>query len=60
MFERGKAIREAKKAQLLAKERRKGREEAIERVKVLLESPGVTLPPEVADAIFGEAAKNGS
>ena len=60
MFERGKAIREAKKAQLLAKERRKGREEAIERVKALMEARGVALPPEVADDIFGEAAKNGS
>ena len=60
MFERGKAIREAKKAQLLAKERRKGRAETIERVKALMEARGVTLPPEVADAIFGEAAKNGS
>ena len=68
MFERGRDIREAKKAELLAKERRKGREEGleegqaktIERVKVLLESPGVTLPPEVAAAIFGDAARNGS
>ena len=83
MFERGKAIREAKKAQLLAKERRKGREEGrvegraesrdealakgVELVRerdreiqTLLESHGVTLPPGVADAIFGDAAKNGS
>ena len=41
MFERGKAIREAKKAELLAKERRKGREEGraevTDRLKVLLE-----------------------
>ena len=79
MFERGKAIREAKKAQLLAKERRKGREEGLEEgqaeglakgvelvrerekeIQTLLKSPGVTLPPEIADAIFGDAAKNGS
>ena len=60
MFERGRDIREAKKAELLAKARRKGREDAIERVKVLLKSHGVILPPEVADAIFGDAAKNGS
>ena len=64
MFERGRDIREAKKAELLAKERRKGREEgraeATDRVKVLLESRGVILPPEVADAIFGDAAGNGS
>ena len=72
MFERGRDIREAKKAEILAKERRKGREEgraegraqgraeAADRVKVLLESRGVILPPEVADAIFGDAARNGS
>ena len=79
MFERGKAIREAKKAQLLAKERRKGHAEGHaegqaeglakgvelvrereKEIQTLLKSPGVTLPPEVADAIFGDAAKNGS
>ena len=68
MFERGKAIREAKKAEILAKERRKGREEGreegrvetIERVKALMEARGVALPPDVADDIFGDTAKNGS
>ena len=76
MFERGRDIREAKKAEILAKERRKGREEGraegraqgraealaevTDRLKVLLESHGVILPPEVADAIFGDAARNGS
>jgi len=76
MFERGRDIREAKKTELLAKERRKGREEGraegraqgraealaevTDRLKVLLESRGVVLPPEVADAIFGGAARNGS
>lgn len=75
MFERGRDIREAKKAEILAKERRKGREEgwvegraqAIKlirerekEIRTLLESHGVTLPPEVADAIFGDAARNGS
>ena len=64
MFERGKAIREAKKAQLLAKERRKGyadgQAKTIERVKGVLESRGIALPPDVADDIFGDAAKNGS
>ena len=60
MFERGRDIREAKKAELLAKARRNGREDAIKRIKVLMESRGVALPPDVADAIFGEAAKNGS
>ena len=60
MFERGKAIREAKKAELLAKEGRKVRAETIDRIKALMEARGVALPPEVADAIFGDAAKNGS
>ena len=74
MFERGRDIREAKKAELLAKARRKGREEgrvegrakAIKlirerekEIRTLLESHGVILPPEVADAIFGDAARNG-
>ena len=79
MFERGKAIREAKKAEILAKERRKGHAEGHaegqaeglakgvelvrereKEIQTLLKSPGVTLPPEIADAIFGDAAKNGS
>ena len=87
MFERGRDIREAKKAEILAKERRKGWEEgykegyaearrkgrAVDRaeaiklirerekeMRTLLKSPGVILPPEVADAIFGDAARNGS
>ena len=108
MFERGKDIREAKKAEIRAKERRKGREEGlaegrkrgftegrvegrllgltwgraegrllgltegrligltegrtaeIERIRALLESSGLALPPEIAAAMFGDAAKNGS
>ena len=64
MFERGKAIREAKKAEIQEKARRTGRAEGREaeqkRVRALLESPGVTLPPEISEAIFGDAAKNGS
>ena len=91
MFERGRDIREAKKAELLAKARRKGWEEgykegyaegyaearrkgrAVDRaggiklirerenkMRTLLESRDVALPPEVADAIFGDAARNGS
>jgi hypothetical protein len=62
MFERGKAIREAKKAEIREKGRKEGREEGrreAERIKALLESPGVTLPPEVASAIFGDKAKSG-
>ncbi len=67
MFESGKAIREAKKAEIrekgLREGREKGREEGrreAERIKALLESPGVNLPPEIASAIFGDTSKNGS
>ena len=116
MFERGKAIREAKKAEIRAEERRKGielgiaqgraegrtegraegrtegraegrtegraegrtegraeglaegielgraqsRTAEIERIRVLLESSGLALPPEIAEAMFGDDAKNGS
>ena len=67
MFERGKAIREAKKAEIRAKERRKGRAEGRaegrtaenDRLRALLESSGLTLPPEIAEAMFGDAAQNG-
>ena len=90
MFERGKAIREAKKAEILEKMRQQlwsqMQEELREQVqqevrtqiqeeartqvqqevraeterirKALLESPSVTLPVEVANAIFGDADKN--
>lgn len=68
MFERGKDIREAKKAEIRAKERRKELDEGLaegrtaenERLRALLESSGLTLPPEIAAAMFGDAAKNGS
>lgn len=104
MFERGKAIREAKKAEIRAKERRKGRAEGRaeglelgltrgltegraegrteghaeglaegielgraqsrtadnERIRALLESSGLDLPPEIAEAIFGDTTQNGS
>lgn len=88
MFERGKDIREAKKAEIRAKERRKGREQGLamgrtegyaeglaegielgraqiraeenERIRALLAASGLSLPPEIAAAMFGDAAKNGS
>ena len=72
MFERGKAIREAKKAELEEKAqqrghqrgmeqgREEGRRESDERIRELLNSPGVNLPPEVAAAIFGDTLENGS
>ena len=76
MFERGKAIREAKKAEIRAEERRKGHEEGLaegielgraqsraednERIRALLEASGLNLPPEIAEAIFGDTTPNGS
>ena len=66
MFEKGKAIREAKKAEILAKMREQVqeqvreqvqeqvRQEEHERIKAALESNGISLAPEVAARVFGE------
>lgn len=54
MFESAKAIREAKKAEIRAKTIRKERE----RIQRELEKNGVTLPPEIAEAVFGDPSKN--
>ena len=63
MFERGKAIREAKKAEMVKKATKKATEKATKdekrRIKELLEKHGVTLPPDVAEAAFGKAPRNG-
>ena len=62
MFESGKAIREAKKAQIRDEGVREGvqlgREQTIQQMKTLLEQNNVTLPPEIADEVFGDA-RNG-
>ena len=76
MFERGKAIREAKKAEIEEKAIRRGLErgmkqgleqglerghqEATEQFRALLKQHGITLPPEVDSAMFGDSATNGS
>ena len=104
MFERGKAIREAKKAEIEEKAARRGlergmqqgieqgiqqgieqgmqqgiergieqglergiergmqqgRQEATEQFRELLKQHGITLPPEVDSAMFGDSAANGS
>ncbi len=56
MFEKGKAIREAKKAEILAKVREQVteqvRREEHERIKAQLERAGVSLAPEVAAQVF--------
>ena len=56
MFESAKAIREAKKAEIREKTIRKERE----RIQKALEKNGVTLSPEVAEAVFGRTSQNGS
>lgn len=64
MFERGKAIREAKKAEIEEKAIRRGmeqgRQETTEQFRALLKQHGITLPPEVDSAMFGDTATNGS
>ena len=64
MFEKGKAIREAKKAEIMAKMREQMaeqvreqvaeqvRREEHERIKAQLERAGVSLTPEVAAQVF--------
>ena len=64
MFERGKDIREARKAQTAEKERQRGleilrllrletgREKENKRIKDLFKQNGVKLPSEATDAIF--------
>lgn len=59
MFERGKAIREAKKAEMVRKATEKTRQDEKQRIRELLESGGVKLPPDIAAAAFGEAPPNG-
>ena len=72
MFEKGKAIREAKKAEILAKMREQVREQVTEqvreqvteqvrreeheRIKVQLERAGVALAPEVAAQVFSTSS----
>ncbi len=64
MFERGKAIREAQKARMVEKAREEGRKNAREeehkRIRKALEKHGVTLSPEVAEAVFGDSSQNAS
>ena len=80
MFERGKAIREAKKAEIeerairrglergmkqglergLEQGLERGRQEATEQFRTLLKQHGITLPPEVDSAMFGDSGTNGS
>ncbi len=68
MFERGKVIREAQKARMMEKAHEEGRKEGREnareeeqkRIREALEKHGVTLSPEVAEAVFGDSSQNAS
>ena len=76
MFERGKAIREAKKAEIeeraiqrglkkgmeqgMEQGIEQGRQETAERFRALLKQHGITLPPEVDSALFDDSTANGS
>lgn len=51
MFAKGKAIREAKKAEVLAK----AKEEERRRIEAVLIRHGVQLDKEVVDEVFGDA-----
>ena len=60
MFERGKAIREAKKAEMVRKATEKTRQDEKQRIREALESCGVKLTPDVVATVFGESPPNGS
>ena len=71
MFEKGKAIREAKKAEIREKGRREGQEKEKERITreelafresrlEELEASGVTLPPAVAEVVLGKRSQDDS
>ncbi len=56
LFEKGKAIREAQKARMVERARRQEQE----RIKRVLEKHGVSLSPEVVEAVFRGPDGDGS
>jgi SOS response regulatory protein OraA/RecX len=56
MFESAKAIREAQKARMV----KRAREKEQERIKKELQRRGVTLSPEVINAVFGNRSEDDS
>lgn len=56
MFEKGKAIREAQKAQLV----KRALEKEQERIQNVLREHGVTIPPEAAEAAFRTGSEEDS
>ena len=63
MFEKGKAIREAKKAEILEKARLKARREALQeerqRIKTEMERNGIPITPEIEAILSGDGASDG-
>ena len=59
MFERGKAIREVKKAEILAKARLKGQQEERKRIKAEMERNGMAVTPEMEAILSGDAPRIG-
>ena len=60
LFEKGKAIREAQKARMVEKARRKAKEEERQRIMKELEAHGIHLPPTVAEAVLGKRTEDDS
>ena len=54
LFEKGQAIREAQKARMI----KRALEKEHKRIRKALEKQGVTLSPEVAEAVFGNKTEN--
>ena len=59
MFERGKAIREAKKSEILEKARQKALREERQRIKAEMEQKGIVVTPEMETILSDNAAGNG-
>ena len=60
MFESAKAIREAKKAQMVEKAKREAKEEERQRIMRELEATGVTLPSVVAEVVLEKRSRDDS
>ena len=58
MFEKGKAIREAKKAEILEKARLKALREERQRIKTEMERNGIPITPEIEAILSGNAVSD--
>ena len=59
MFEKGKAIREAKKAEILEKARLKALREERQRIKTEMERNGIPITPEIEAILSGDGESHG-